>query len=165
MVVIRLLLTVVISAALIAVTIPVVQDARHQSAETAAEATISRICGVIDELTARSDPTEESPGAGRTLTLMIPDPTPGSVGIEWLALGGVPGRSGPKEPDGTDLISYSVDGTVHITRLPSVDLRVRTNDRRRPDHIPLVLQGSTEVRFTYRTGQNGPVIIVRTQDS
>lgn len=165
MVVVRLVLTVLLSVALLAVASPLVQDARQQSAETAADRSLSRIRGVIGELTARSDPTRDSPGAGRTLTLSIPEAGPGSVGIDWLAVGGVPGRLGPEEPPGTDLIAYSVAGSVRVIRLTAVDLRVIIDDRRRPDHVPLVLRSSTVLRFTYRTGEDGPVIIVRAQDS
>lgn len=165
MVVIRLLLTVLIVIALLAAAAPLVQDARQQSAERAADRSISRIRGVIGELTARSDPTPYSPGAGRTLTLAIPDASPGSVGIDWIAIGGVPGRSGPEEPPGTDVIAYSVDGTVHVIRLSSIELRVRIDDRRRPDHTPFVLRNSRALRFTYRTVEGRPVIIVAAQHS
>lgn len=165
MVVIRLLLTVVLSVALVAVASPLVHDARQQSAGTAAERSVSQIRGVIDELTTRSDPTRESPGAGRTLTLSIPEASPGSVGIDWLAVGGVPDQLGPEEPSGTDLIAYSIAGSVHVIRLPSVELRVVIDDTRRPDHVPIVLRSSTALRFTYRSGETGPIITVRAQDS
>lgn len=165
MVVIRLVLTVLLAVAVLAAASPLVQDARQQSAETAGERSVSRVRGVIDELTDRSDPTANHPGAGRTLTIAIPEASSGSVGIDWLAIGGVPGRAGPEEPPGTDIIAYSVDGSVHVIRLSSVEIRVRIDEDRRPNDVPLVLRASGTLRFTYRMADDGPVIVVRAQDS
>lgn len=162
MVVVRLLLAVVVGVALLAATMPAVEHTRHHAAKTAAEGELSRIKATIRDLTHRSDPTRSGWSASRELAVSVPSEAVGSTGVDWIALGGIPGRVGPAEPPGTDLLAYSIGGTVTIVWLPSVELRI-ANHGRAGHGDPLVLRSAAILEFTYERGDHGPVVVVRAE--
>lgn len=162
MVVVRLLLALALGVALLAIAMPAVEDTRRATAKTAAEREVSRILATIRALTERSDPTRPAWTATRELPLSIPGPDYGTSGVEWIAVGGVPGKAGPNEPSGTDVLAYSVEGTVTVIRLPGVDIRV-SGVGPQQDSRPLVLRDSTTLEFTYRIGPEGPIVTVRAE--
>lgn len=164
MAVVRVLLTVVVAAALVAVAVPLVEDARRETARTAGERALDRVADGVRALVARSDPTT-GPGARRTVTVRVPGATAGRMAVRWVAVGGLPGPRTPAEPPGTDLLAYRVAGSVRVLRLTAADLRVRTAEGRLGDGEPLVLRGRTRLVLRYRTGPTGPVVVVSAERS
>lgn len=163
MVVVRYLLAVLLAVAIIATALPIVDDARRSTARVSADSSVDRIRGAIRELIARSDPTAAPFAAHRSLTVSLPERGAGTIGIDWIAIGGVPGRVGPAEPNDTDVIAYSVDGDVHQIVLTNIELRVVLGKQRQNDRTPLVIEDTTTLRLTYRLTDNGSVILVRSE--
>jgi hypothetical protein len=159
--VVRYALAVVLGLALVASAIPLIEDVRRSTARVSADHSVDRLRGVIRALVERSDPTAASFAAGRSITLTIPDAGPGTVGVDWVAIGGVPERQGPVEPNGTDVIAYSVDGEIHHIALAGVEIQTASGKQRHGDETPLVIEGTTTLRLTYRLDGNQPVVLVR----
>lgn len=162
MAVVRLVLAVVLGMALIAVSLPAIESVRTMRAETAADTAVSDIRRAMDSLT-QSDPTADITGARRALTVTLPQEAIGRAAVEWLAIGGVPNRTGPVEPVGGDVISYQIAGVVHVVRLTETDIRIVRNGARREDRIPLRITGDQPLYLSYRIGPKGPLILVSTQ--
>lgn len=163
MAVVRYLLAVLLALAIVATALPIIDDARRSTARVSADKSAERIRGAIRELIARSDPTATRLAARRSLTVTIPEEGAGSVGIDWIAIGGVPDRVGPTEPNGTDVIAYSVDGEVHLIVLSDIEVRAIVGTQRQNDLTPLVIEDTTTLQLTYRLVDNRPVVFVRSE--
>lgn len=163
MAVVRYVLAVVLALAIVGTALPLIEDVRRSTARVSADQSVDRLRGVMRELVERSDPTTAPFAASRSLTITLPDRDVGTVGVDWIAIGGIPGREGPTEPNGSDVIAFSVGGEVHHIVLTDIELRVVTGDQRQRDDIPLVIEDTTTLRLTYRLDDNVSVVVVRSE--
>lgn len=163
MAVVRYVLAVVLALAIVGTALPLIDDVRRSTARASADQSVERLRGAIRALVERSDPTVAPFAAGRSITITLPDRDVGTVGVDWIAIGGIPDRVGPTEPNGSDVIAYSVAGEVHHVVLSDIELRVITRSQRQTDEIPLVIDASTTLRLTYRLDGNLSVVVVRSE--
>ncbi|MFB6112278.1 MAG: hypothetical protein ABEJ35_07070 [Halobacteriaceae archaeon] len=160
MAVIRLVLAVVLAVAFLGTAAPVLEDARQRTAESAATTTVERLRAAARRLQRSSDPASGNFVAVRTVTVALPDSGVGSSGVRWLAIGGVPGRAGPREPNGTDLIAFHVAGETHVVWVSGLEFRIGTGPESSGDTRALVVRGQARIRLSYRRSPAGPVVQV-----
>ncbi|WP_435195708.1 DUF7311 family protein [Natronomonas sp. EA1] len=127
---IRLVLAVLLTAALLGASLPAVEEGRGSRTDTLVGAELTRFERVATALRQSNDPVSLGDGGARRLvTLRVP-------GASWtsaratVALGGAAGQ--------TDRLGWSRGGTTRSRRLP-VDLRVVADGSLRPDGTPLEL--------------------------
>jgi hypothetical protein len=118
--VIRALLAVALALALVAVSLPVVDDARTGRAAARADATLTTVERAARGLVTGEDATApDLPGARRRVTVRLPVPSWSTAGVAWLSVGGRPGGRGNRS-----LLAYRVSGGgVRTVRLAGVRLR------------------------------------------
>lgn len=144
----RVLLAVAMTAALLAVSMPAVDTARieHSNGRIATE--LTHVETTAAELAARNDPPPPgTDGARRELTLRLPEATVGSAGVERLvvrpATGTRPAVFEWRVADGTAQVRHVTDTTLHV----SEPLRFHEGGRHR---IVLVHQHDNTVRVERR---------------
>lgn len=163
MAVVRYLLAVVLGLAIVAAALPLIEDVRRSNARVSADQSVERIRGAIRTLVERSDPTAAPFPASRSITVTLSDEDVGTVGIDWIAIGGIPDRGKSLEPNGTDIIAFSVAGEIHRIVLSDIEIRAVTGNHRQMDGTPLVIEDTTTLRLTYRLDGNRSVVLVRSE--
>ena len=155
----RAVLAVVLSVAVVGVVAPALEDARVARGERQTEGELARVEAAVAEL-ARG----ENVGARRTLTLSLPTRSVTRAPVAYVAVGGV--SRGPKAADTgqTDvLVSRVAGGDAHVVRVPA-ELVVVTDSRSPDDDRPLVARGGT-VRLTLRLVRDGEEPVVEVERS
>lgn len=156
----RAVLAVVLSVALLGVATPVVEDARVQRSSHLVEGELSRVA----ERTIGLAATEETgPGAAprRVVALSLPSGEFVTAPIDYVAIGGVPDCRTPRDTERSDVVAYKLRGAdAHVRTVP-VDLRVVTDGRVRDDEDPLVLRGDARVALSLADRDAGPTVLVR----
>lgn len=130
---VRTVLAVVLAVALCSVSVPAINHARRDRATYRADAelaTVSRsMTDLADETAVRfgdPPPTGDAPrGARRVVSLSLPSESVTVGRIEFVAIGGVPGRRSPKDDFG-DVLAYRVAGGPTRVRHIPFDVRVAT---------------------------------------
>lgn len=157
----RVVLAVVLAAATVAAVAPAVEDARADRADAAGRRAADRVADAVDALVGTNDPVAAGPGARRVVRL---SPS-GGVGprLDYVALGGVPGRSVARDRTTTDVIAYRVVGRrPRVVDLPAaVDLRVRRDGRLADDDEPLVVRDDATVVLGFLTREGRPTVVAR----
>ncbi|WP_433623016.1 DUF7311 family protein [Halomicrococcus sp. NG-SE-24] len=145
-------LAVVLAVAVCGLAAPAVEDARSTSAERSVEGDLGRLPRAMQAVESDDAVPLGDRGARRVVTLTIPAASPTSAGVEFVAVGGVPGRRHPKDARG-DVLAYGVaDGRTRVRHVP-FDVRVATRDgdwRVHSDARPLVVWRSGRTRITLR---------------
>lgn len=146
---VRTLLTVVVAAALLGSSLPVVDDARADRTATRLDATATRLSDAAAALVATDDPVAVSEhGAGRTLVITLPRAGFTDARADYLSVGGTPTR-----PD-ESTVGYRVAG-----RPPR---QVETSVAFVTGEEPLVLPpGRHRLRLTLVGTVNGAGVRVR----
>ncbi|RBI63638.1 hypothetical protein DMJ13_03660 [halophilic archaeon] len=149
---VRTALAVVLAVAICGLAAPAVEDARTTGAERSVERELGRLSRAMQAVESDDAVPVGHRGARRVVTPAIPAASPTSAGVEFVAVGGVPGRRHPKDARG-DVLAYRVaDGRTRVRHVP-FDVRVATRDgdwRVRPDARPLVVRSSGRTRITLR---------------
>lgn len=145
----RIVLAVVLVVAICSVSYPAIDAVRRDRAAYRADAELADVsrsmADLADETTVPFDDTEPR-GARRMVTLSLPAESVTSGGIEFVAIGGIPGHRRSRKDDFGDVLAYRVEGgTTHVRHLP-FDVRVATSSEAdhelvvRPDEKPLVIR-------------------------
>jgi hypothetical protein len=116
--VIRVVLAAALSVALLAASLPAVDDARADRTATALDATLSRVERAAVDLATSEAPTPAGvAGARRVVDVRLRPSSWTSAPVAWVSLGGRPG--GPPE----DVLAYSVaDRPPETVDVEGVDL-------------------------------------------
>ncbi|MGM0371932.1 MAG: DUF7311 family protein [Halobacteriota archaeon] len=148
---VRVLLAVVLAAALIGAAIPAIHEAQAARADQQLSGSVDRLTAGASELSRHSDPvTPGVPGARRQVSVTIP-PKPAGVSLTIEPDSGngtatVLRTSVPGEPDSITHLSMPV-------RPVGTERTVRWNDT-------LVLEDSSELTLRYRLVDGRPVVTV-----
>lgn len=151
--IVRLVLAIVVAAALLGAAMPVVEDARHDVSATEADRAAQELADAITQVSRSSDPVPPGvPGAKRVVTVDLPpDAT--------VRVGGAPNESEADGP-GSDLITYDVGpGTSGRDRVP-VDTGVVVDGAVKSDGEALVLRGAERVVVRYVLVDDEPTALV-----
>lgn len=142
----RVVLVVAITAALLAVVVPAMESAAIERADTAVRAELDRLESATTRLARHNDPTPHGPGARTELTLRLPEESWGSAGVERLAL--------PREDRPGSVVRWRVSGGAERTRRlsgPPVvadDLDSLGSGRVRVRLVLITVDGEPAVRVT-----------------
>jgi hypothetical protein len=102
---VRTLLTVVVAAAILGMSLPAMADARADRTEAELDTAAARVTDAVAALVAREDPVPATErGASRTVTVTIPHAGMADAEVAYFSLGGVPNASAPS------IIGYRVAG-------------------------------------------------------
>lgn len=116
---IRVVLVVALSVALLGVALPAIDDARTDRTATRLDATAERLDRAATDLVAREDPVRsDAAGARRIVSVRFRARSPSDAGVDYLSIGGTPDGSG-----GRDALVYRVRGSTARTVDLGVDLR------------------------------------------
>jgi hypothetical protein len=165
--VIRVLLTVLLAAALAGASLPAIEDARAARATQTAESGAATLQAAAAELVRESDPVPRGAGVSgaRVETrVRVPPPTFAGAGLTYLAVGGHPDRSLRTDGPDSDVVVYRIgDRPPRVLALP-VDLRAVRDGRLRGDAAPLALRGDARLVLGYaRVGGESAVTVARTR--
>lgn len=155
----RVVLAVVLSVALLGVAMPVVEDARAERTSHLVEGELSRLA---DRTVGLAGTEETGPGGvpRRVVTLSLPAGGFGAAPIDYVAIGGVPDCGTPRDTDHGDVVAYRLQGgDVRVRHVP-VDLRVVTEGRVRDDEDPLLLRGDARVTLSLVDRRSGRTVLV-----
>jgi hypothetical protein len=147
------------AAALLAASLPAIEEARHDRTDARLDATVERIERAVDAIRTAEDPTRRDvPGARRPLAVRVPARSWSAAGVAWVAVGGTPVDA--PGPDGNaSLVAYRLDGgPTRRRRLPGVGLRTPRGA------VTLREPGRHRIRLRLRLGRDsradGPVVLV-----
>lgn len=164
---IRVLLTVLLAAALVGASLPAIEDARAARAARTAERDAATLRAAATELVRESDPVPRGIGGGTgvagarvSVRVRVPAPTFAGAGLTYLAIGSHP--SGSLRADGpeSDAVVYRIgDRPPRVLALP-VDLRAIRGGRLRGDAVPLVLRGDERLALGYARVDDGSAVTV-----
>lgn len=115
----RVVVSVVLAAALLGVAQPAVEDARETAAERAVERELVAVERAVADLRSEAAVPYGQPGARRVVVLDLPERSFGSAGVEYVAIGGLPAGDG-----GGNLLAYEVADRPPNTVRIDADLRV-----------------------------------------
>lgn len=178
----RVVLAVVLSVALLGVAMPVVEDARAERTSSLAEGELARLAERATGLAATEEP---GPGGDprRIVDLSLPESGIAAAPIDFLAVGGVPVERSepgtrrtdspgdgsrcvapPDTPHG-DVVAYRLEGgDTHVRQVP-VDVRVVTDGRVRDDGEPLVLRGDARLTLSLVDRDGESTVLVHRGDT
>ena len=146
---VRTLLTVFVAVALLGASLPAVEDARTTRTDARLEATAGQLSDAAASLVAHDDPLDRcGAGAGRTVTVSLPEGGFTDARASYLAVGGTHHDTAPS------VITYRVAGRP--PRHLDVGVHFVTGDD------PLVLTpGRHVLRLTLVRTPDGPGVCVR----
>jgi hypothetical protein len=118
--VIRVVVAAALAVALLAASLPAIEDARIERTATDLDATLSRVERAAADLATNEAPTPgDLAGARRIVDVRLPPPSWTSAPVTWVSLGGRPG--GPP----ADVLAYRIAGRPpDVIDLRGVDLIV-----------------------------------------
>lgn len=145
---IRVVIAVVLTTAILGTALPAIDEARRDHSETAVQTELHRIEQAARRLLETDDPTED--GARRTIPLSLPTKSWTDAGIDGVTVASAPNGSGGR-------LTWTVEGsTQRIDYLPAVPLRT-------PDGKPLSLTSAGRHRLVLSLDgtRTDPVVTVR----
>lgn len=143
----RVVFVILLAVSLLAVAMPVVEDARDAAAGQTIRTQLDRLDRVAGRLLERNDlPPPGVAGPRRVVTLSFPERTWANAGLDWLRI-----------PTDGPTPSWQVGGREPQVWRPSTPITVSEDlDIRDGGRVRLVL--------TARRGANGPVVVVSRPD-
>lgn len=160
----RAVLAVAIAAALLAVSLPPIDAARRDNADSAMRRTLEHLETVTENLERNNDPVPVgSAGATRTVTVRIPARGWHGVEVTRVTIGGLKGADAA-DTNGSDVFGWRLrGGPRHVLRVDRVDIHAVAAGTVLPDDRPLVLgepgRHVLELRLVRLEGN--PVVLVR----
>lgn len=156
----RPVLAVVLATALVATSMPAIEAGRrdHTAARVTAElATLETVVGELRERDVAVRPVR--PGARRVVSLRLPARSWSSTGLEYLAIGGVPGDNESAQP--VDVAWKLPGGRERSRRL--TDVRVVGNGQSGSPTEPLIIRtaGVHRLAVSWYRCANRSVVSVR----
>jgi hypothetical protein len=153
----RLVLAGVLGVALLAAAAPAVDDARATNADRQVRRQVDGMTDAAASLAERSDPVPPHlPGARRTVTVTLPDDTPSSTALDYLAVGGAPTGVNAPDPRDGDVVVYRLDGQRPRVVRVDVDLRATAD----ADDSPVVLRDDATLVLRLVRHDGRPVVVV-----
>lgn len=142
----RVVVAVVLAAALLGVAQPAIEDGRETAAQRAVERELIAVERAITTLETQAAVPYGQSGARQVVELDLPERSFGSAGIEYVAIGGVPGEGG-----GSNLLAYRVTDRPPDTVRLDADLRIEHSRGERSWLVdePLVLRTGGRHRLTF----------------
>ena len=167
----RVVLAVALSTALLSVTLPALDVARHQHSEAVVRAEVEELTAVIRTVQDGQAPTPlGTPGARRVVEVRLPHRSFTDAGIDYLAIGGRSTSAGSDtnseaEANGSHsvpAITWRIDGGRERTRrLPAVTVRHASPSGRVGDPLVLREPGTVRVAVTRAVRGNRTMVVVR----
>jgi hypothetical protein len=151
--VIRLLLAVAVTVALLAVVLPAVEDARAYRTATAIDADAERLSRAVDSLAYGDDPTPSTETAPRRIVrFSVPPRSWTAADVRYVAVGGRPGTAGSRP-----VVAYAFSGGRETERRLPLPVPILTPGG------PVVLRepGSHALSVSLVARGDGPVVVVR----
>ncbi len=159
---VRVALAVLLAAALVGASLPVVEDARVRATDEAARGSAHAVADAARDLARESDPVPGTAGARRTVEISVPRRSLARADLAYLVVGGRPGDPDPRDTPRSDVVAYRVrGGPERVVRVP-VALRVVRNGTVQPDGTPLVLHGDVRLTLHLTLLDGRPVVLVST---
>lgn len=119
---IRAVLAVILTVALIGVSLPAIDDARHDHADSIVRGEVDQFEQAATNLLDEDDPTAGEAGARRFVTLSVPTRSWTDARVDTVAIAASPNGSGGK-------VSWTFDrGTEQVRWLPDVPIRTPAGD-------------------------------------
>lgn len=146
---IRVVLAVVLTTALLGVSFPVIDEARRDHTETTVETELREVERAATSLLTTDDPAED--GARRIIEIRLPARSWSDAGVDAVTIG--KSRAG----NGGRLTWTAVGGRQQVRRLPDVPLR--TDDG---DSLGLEASGRHRLVLSLDGNRSDPVVTVRT---
>lgn len=142
----RVVVVVLMAVSLLAVAMPVVEDARKAAARQTITAELDRLDRVAERLLGRNDlPPPGVDGPRRVVTLSIPTRTWGNAGLDWF-------RIPPDDPP-----AWQVGGGEPQVWRPTAPILAR-------DDLEIRDGGRVRLVLTGRRTDTGPVVVVSRPD-
>lgn len=160
----RAVLAVALAVALLAASLPAIDRAQHDHADSQVRSQLERLVTVARALAARNDPVPVgNAGATRTLTLRLPARGWRSAGVAYVAIGGVPGNATTDTSDGDVLAWRLTGGPPRVVRVEDIAIHTISDGRVAPDGRPLVVResGRHRVELSLVRHRGRPVVLVR----
>lgn len=160
----RAVLAVALAVALLAASLPAVDRARRDHADSQVRGQLERLATAARTLAARNDPVPVgNAGATRTVTLRLPARGWRSAGVAYVAIGGVPGNVTTDTPDGDVLAWRLAGGPTRVVRVEDVAVHTVADGRVAPDGRPLVVHepGRHRVELSLVRHRGRPLVLVR----
>lgn len=160
----RAVLATALAVALLAASLPPIDQARRDNADAQVRSQLERLSTVARELSAHDDAVPVgTAGARRTLTLRIPSRGWRASGVDHVAIGGVP-RNETTDPPRSDVLAWRLTGgPQRILRVEGVDLHTVVDGRVASDDRPLVVRatGPHVLELSLVRHRGRPVVLVR----
>jgi hypothetical protein len=154
---------VVLTAALLAVSLPALDSTRRDHTDAAVEAEVERLEAAIRDVDAREQAVRAgSPGARRVLTIRLPVRSWTDAGVARLAIGGPPestpsdGATGRARPD---VVWQVAGGREHRRRFDGVRVAGRGTDGTGP--LVLAEPGAHRLALSVADRDGRRVVVVR----
>lgn len=170
---IRVVLAVLLSVALLAVSTTALSHAQDRRANHLAGGTLADLRDAVVDLH-RTDAVvgHADDAAKRVLEVEVPAGGIANTRVSYVAIGGVPGRAVPNDTDERDVVAYRLRGGPVRRRWIPVDLRVPARGSRddggggsivglAPDSKPLVLREPTRVVLSLLERGGRAVVLAR----
>lgn len=160
---VRVLLAVVLAAALVATAAPAVDTARIARAEHAGDATLDDLAAAVAELQHTEPAPSVDLAARRVVRVRLP---PGAAGTEPVLSVGEGFRESIADGPRSDVFAYRVAGRTRLRRV-HVDVRVRrpsggrSTSRLSSDDQGLRVEDGTTLVLSYVERDGRPTILVR----
>lgn len=160
---IRVVLAVVLATALVGVGMGALERARPERTGRLVDAEVDRLADAAADLQ-RSEPAvaRRSLAARRHLFLDVSDGGFVASPVDYVAIGGLPGRPVPGDDASGDVVAYRIAGGEPVVRRLPVDLRAAGPTGLLPDDQPLVLRGPADLTLSLlRRGGRRLVAVAR----
>lgn len=161
----RVVLAVLLAVALLGVAEPAVETARVERSAASVEGDLAAVETAARDLTTTADPaTELDVAARRTVTVEVPDGSPTTAPVSFVAIGGLPDGSTASPPEQTDsaVLAYHVDGATHVRRVPFAIRTLGPDGGLRPPGEPLVLRETRQITLLLLERDGDLVLAVTT---
>lgn len=159
----RAVLAVALAAALLAVSLPVVEDARRDHAGSRVRSELRGVERAARALAADSDPVPVgAAGARRSVTVRLPARGWHAAPVAFVAVGGTVGNA--SDPAGSDVLAWRLaGGPRHAIRVEGIDIHRAEGGELAPDGRPLVLGGAGrhDLRLSLASHDGRAVVLVR----
>lgn len=145
--VIRVVLAVLLAAALLGISLPATEEAATSRAVASADASADRIATALDTLRLNDATRPGLPGARRTVEIRFPGGVLSNK-LAYLAVGGIPGGTDPRDGSNSDVVAYRLRGDdPQVAAGVSADIRVGQNGTPADDGEPLIVRDDVTLVF------------------
>jgi len=155
----RVVVAIVLAVALLAVSLPALETARHDHSEQRVSAALDRLTATVQDVHAREAAVGEGmDGARRVVTVRLPARTWTDAGIEYLAIGAHPDRHGVDETNESTFVWQVTGNEPRERRLTDIPVEADTDG----GENPLVIRepGIHRLAVTVSERRNRTVVVV-----